>query len=771
MLYPVTSILSENMGYLILLGVGLAMALSVTLMVRAETKWLGTRKTSEWFYTAGRTIKTGLIASSIVSAWTWAATLLQSSTVTYAFGLAGSFWYAAGASIQVILFAILAIELKRKAPMTHTFPEMIYVRFGKFSHKVFLFFALMTNTIVTAMLVLGGSAALNSLTGIDITIAAFLIPVGIILYTVFGGLKATFFAEYLNSSLIFIVVLIFVTVIYFTNPQIGGISGMYDKLMQASIIHPVEGNAFGTYLTLASMGALIFGVINIVGNFGTVFVDQSYWQRAIASRPKAATGGFIIGGLAWFAIPFTLATTLGLAAVATNVTLTDNEIGLGLVAPTAAANLMGDVGAILILTILFTAVTAAGSSQLVSVSSLITYDVFRTYLKPSSTGRELMRISRFAILGFGIGMGFLASILFHSGFSLQYVYLMMGILIGSAVAPISFALLWKKTNKHAATSGAIIGLVSGIVAWLASSKLFFGEITLSSTGDLITLLIGNLTSITVSLGITLMGSIIKSENFDFGVMRQKIMVIDDKVRSMLRQDTDEQLLQRSLKFCKRIGFSISVFLVIVWPASFYITEFVFTEESFHLWIWLAVVWAFGSAGIIIFLPLIEARKSIQEILHKIKMKSQYVEEDHSRQHDDFPIMKILVPVDGSAKSLNALYHANYLFRGASRVRIYLLHVIEWPIEDEESIEEELATQIQDEGRMILRSVVVPKQINDYKRIVKMGDPAEKIVELANKLKVDMIVMGKKGLGKSTSNLGHVTNNVLKISSKPVTLLD
>ena len=133
------SILSENVGYLVLIGVGLIMALSVTIMVKAETKWLGTRKTSEWFYTAGRTIKTGLIASSIVSAWTWAATLLQSSTVTYEFGLGGSFWYAAGASIQVILFSILAIELKRKAPMTHTFPEMIYVRFGKHSHKVFLF--------------------------------------------------------------------------------------------------------------------------------------------------------------------------------------------------------------------------------------------------------------------------------------------------------------------------------------------------------------------------------------------------------------------------------------------------------------------------------------------------------------------------------------------------------------------------------------------------------------------------------------------------------
>ena len=51
---------------------------------------------------------------------------------------------------------------------------------------------------------------------------------------------------------------------------------------QLAVLKPVEGNASGSYLTMASTGALIFGIINIVGNFGTVFVDQSYWQRAIA---------------------------------------------------------------------------------------------------------------------------------------------------------------------------------------------------------------------------------------------------------------------------------------------------------------------------------------------------------------------------------------------------------------------------------------------------------------------------------------------------------
>ncbi len=765
----------ENIGYLLLIGVGVILSLSVILMVKAETKWLGTRKTSEWFYTAGRTIKTGLIASSIVSAWTWAATLLQSSTVTYEFGLGGAFWYAAGASIQVILFAILAIELKRKAPMTHTFPEMLYVRFGRHPHKVFLLFGLMTNTIVTAMLLLGGAAVINSLTGVDITLAAFLIPVCIIIYTIFGGLKATFFAEYLNTSFIFIAVLIFVTSIYFLNPEIGGISGMYEKLTQASILQPVEGNAFGTYLTLASIGALIFGVINIVGNFGTVFVDQSYWQRAIAARPKAATGGFIIGGLAWFAIPFTLATTLGLAAIATGITLPESDIGLGLVAPTAAANLMGDFGAILILSILFTAVTAAGSSQLVSVSSLMTYDVFRTYLKPSATGRELIRVSRLTILGFGIGMGFLTLLLFQSGVSLQYVYLMMGIMIGSAVAPISFAILWKKTHRIAATSGAIIGLVCGITTWLFTANSMFGELTLASTGNQIPLLYGNIASILIGLLITIFGSLIKPENFDFGIMHQKILVVDDKVRSMLKRDTDEQYLKRSLNFCIKVGFSISVFFVIVWPATFILSNFVFDEQSFSLWISLAIIWASAAGAVLIILPFIEARKSIAEIIHKANVESDIGLENSYDSSDnlskDAPIMRVLVPVDGSASSLRALHHSSYLFKGISKVRIYLLHVIEWTDEDDENIDEALYSQIREEGRLILRSIVVPKQLSDYQRIVKLGNPSAKIVEVGDNLNVDMIIMGKIGIGKSDSSMGHVSQQVVNLTKKPVVFID
>ncbi len=49
---------------------------------------------SEHFNTAGRSVGTGLIAAVIVSQWTWAATLLQSSTVAHKYGISVSKYYS-----------------------------------------------------------------------------------------------------------------------------------------------------------------------------------------------------------------------------------------------------------------------------------------------------------------------------------------------------------------------------------------------------------------------------------------------------------------------------------------------------------------------------------------------------------------------------------------------------------------------------------------------------------------------------------------------------
>uniref|UniRef100_A0A0E0CPZ4 Ethylene insensitive 3-like DNA-binding domain-containing protein n=1 Tax=Oryza meridionalis TaxID=40149 RepID=A0A0E0CPZ4_9ORYZ len=47
---------------------------------------------------------------------------------------------------------------------------------------------------------------------------------------------------------------------------------------------PVAGNFKGSYLAMLSSGALVFGIINIVGNFGTVFVENGYWMPPASSQ-------------------------------------------------------------------------------------------------------------------------------------------------------------------------------------------------------------------------------------------------------------------------------------------------------------------------------------------------------------------------------------------------------------------------------------------------------------------------------------------------------
>ena len=71
---------------------GCFFSILTVLLTYLERKFAGVQTTSEHFNTAGRDVKTGLTASVIVSQWTWAATLLQSSNVAWQYGVSGPFW-------------------------------------------------------------------------------------------------------------------------------------------------------------------------------------------------------------------------------------------------------------------------------------------------------------------------------------------------------------------------------------------------------------------------------------------------------------------------------------------------------------------------------------------------------------------------------------------------------------------------------------------------------------------------------------------------------
>jgi nucleotide-binding universal stress UspA family protein len=51
----------------------------------------------------------------------------------------------------------------------------------------------------------------------------------------------------------------------------------------------------------------------------------------------------------------------------------------------------------------------------------------------------------------------------------------------------------------------------------------------------------------------------------------------------------------------------------------------------------------------------------------------------------------------------------------------------------------------------------------------LEEPATKIAEMAEKHEIDLIFMGRKGLGHTQNNVGH-TEKVLQITARPVILI-
>ncbi|KAJ2935430.1 hypothetical protein H1R20_g1666, partial [Candolleomyces eurysporus] len=427
---------------------------------------------------------------------------------------------------------------------------------------------------------------------------------------------------------------------------------MHELLTAASAVAPVEGNAHGSYITMRSKNGLIFGVINIIGNFATVFQDQAYWQRAIASRPATTVKAYLLGGLAWFAIPFTFATTLGLAAVALRgdpdmKILTPADVSAGLPASAAAAALLGKSGATALLILLFLAVTSACSAELIAVSSILTFDVYKEYINPRATEEQILRVGHAGVALYAVVCGVAGTIFYYIGISMGWLYTFMGVLLGSAVVPIALAITWRKANKWGCIGGAIAGLCLGIVAWLVTAAARHdGVLTVETTGGDYEMLAGNLAAIGVGGIVATVVSYIWPEDFDWEATRsinkpapvskhteaEKVQedsdsdkkgeeIVSTKAASIAdsfdaneeANELDPVALSKAFRFASWSSIGLFVILILLVPLPLFFSQHVYTVPGFTGWVAVGITWTFCSAFAVVLYPLWESRSAMAQI--------------------------------------------------------------------------------------------------------------------------------------------------------------
>ncbi|KAG2346032.1 putative urea transporter [Suillus weaverae] len=587
-----------------------------------------TPSSSEEFTSASRSVKPGLVCCGIVSAWTWSATLLQSSTAAYTFGVSGPWWYGAGGSIQVAMFGMVAAKVKMNANGAHTFLEIVKVRFGTAAHIVFTVYAFICVLVVCGSLLVGGAATVNALTGMNILAAYFLLPIGIAVYVVFGGLRATFICDWTHTIILFAIIYTFIFRAYGTSPEIGSLARMYELLTQAAIDVPVPGNANGSYMTMKSNQGLIFGASALLSGFAGVFCDQAL-----------STMSQMLGGLSWFAVPWAFGSCLGLSARALQSNplfptypfpLSPQQTSAGLAAPAAAAVLMGKGGAVALLLVVFMAVTSAASAELIAVSSIV---IYRTYWNPQATGAEIVRVSHYAICAWAIWMGCWATILHQANIDLGWTEpgcprCTMGIVLSPAVIPIILTVWWSKLTRAGLLFGSIIGAI-------------LGAITIANLALPISAVCSGLTGFMFSGLITVFVSLWKPDNYDFEGTRAIAMLDnsenndpDSDVASAekkiptdfevgptgpvaqedpLSHDTLQKVFRRAAWYSS----AMSVIVILIVPLTMFFTNYVFSEQFYTFWVTCSIVWVFMSGTFSVILPLLESRKEMVAILKRL----------------------------------------------------------------------------------------------------------------------------------------------------------
>ncbi|KAK6456597.1 urea active transport protein [Scheffersomyces xylosifermentans] len=627
------ALLNVGYGYGFVLGLGAAFALVMSLITKVLSKYGGQVQNSERFSTASRNVNSGLIASSTVSAWTWPATLLAAGTWSYSHGIMGGFMYGVGGTIQITLFVFLAIQIKLRAPSAHTVSECFSIRYGRAGHCIYLCYCVATNILVSSLLLLGGSQAFSAATGMHTVAASFLLPLGVMVYTALGGLKATFISDWIHTVVIYVILLVSCYTIYCSSSLIGSPAKMYELLKEVQEIFPSETGS--SYLSFRDKEMMLLTWTVMLGGLSSVFGDPGYSQRAIASDAKSVFYGYIMGAICWWIIPGSLGLSAGLAcrALLTNpasVTypreLSSSEVNSALPVIYGLAAIFGRSGATAGLVMVFMSVTSATSAELIAFSSVTTYDVYRTYINPSASGVQLVRVGHLAVIGFSLFMAVLSTIFNYIGVTSGWLLSFVGIVLSPEVSAVILTLFWNKITKTALIIGAPMGTLSGVVCWIGATYSFADGVVDKNTVMLSeATFVGNIVAlVSTPIYICLISFIFPEEEFDL-TSYNRIALGDDideeEKTALIVNEKEKRTLWIQSWWCLAINVFILIGCYIIIPCALYGSGHDLSKGSFTALIVVFLIWLLLAALYIILYPLWQGRHAIRSIIESMLGKN------------------------------------------------------------------------------------------------------------------------------------------------------
>ena len=428
----------------------------------------GHEKNTQDYFLAGRALPWWAIGASLIAANISAEQIIGMSGSAFVMGIAiGAYEWMAAITLIIVGKYLLPVFLEHKI---YTMPQFLEQRFDARVKTILGLFWLGVYVFVNLTSILWlGSLAINTVTGLDLTWALWLLASFATAYSLYGGLKAVALTDIIQ------VVLLVFGGLLIAGISLNEISGGEGVIAGFGMMLEQAPEKFDLILSKDNPNYVSLpGISVLVG--GMWVMNLSYWgfnqyiiQRALAAKDsREAQKGIVFAAFLKMLMPV-LVVLPGIAAVILAPDLDAPDKAYPEVMKLLPAGLTGLVFAALI-----AAIVSSLASMMNSISTIFTMDIYSQFSKKQHSQTSLVTTGRLTSLTAIVIAAIVARPLlgqFDQAF--QYIQEFTGFFTPGVVAIFLLAIFWKNTTANGAIAAAFGSFLMSTAFWLWMPSLPF----------------------------------------------------------------------------------------------------------------------------------------------------------------------------------------------------------------------------------------------------------------------------------------------------------
>ena len=427
--------------------------------------WIGrTVRSSAEFFVAGRRLGPSLLFSTMLAANIGAGSTVAAAGLGYADGLS-AWWWVGSAGLGSIVLAVWIGPRIRRIAAEHelrTLGDYLEYRFGEQVRATITVLLWMGTLAILAAQIIGIGWVLNVVVGLPPWIGCLIGGIVVIVYFTAGGLLT---AAWVNAVQLVVLLAGFIVALPLALAAAGGWSEIHQatRTVDADYWNVWQGGSSGWFYLVMLGPAFI--------------ISPGLLQKTYGARDDRAVRLGVGLNAAVLLVFAALPPLLGMIARAVEPALDNPELAL----PTLLMDVLPPAVGALGLAALFSAEVSSSDAILFMLATSLSQDLYRRYVDPDASDRQLLTVARRAAVTGGIlGTG-LAIVAASMASVLQLFYTLLTV---SLFVPVIGGLYTRRVGSREAM-GAIAG---GVGSFVAVRVLAAGERVLGLTPAMLGLL-------------------------------------------------------------------------------------------------------------------------------------------------------------------------------------------------------------------------------------------------------------------------------------------